>query len=186
MTAELSVPRLTHETTAFEWLTGDLVAIIREEPKRIWMSTVISTSDDEMVEALVEALHNNPGDDRYADFFDNDYDGSEVSTNLVEERLLPERRPACGTAACIAGWTLVAVAGRRTWAQAGSWQDWQDQAADILGLDQLQSTQLFMPRDLCEDPEQGTPEFAERVIAHVLDFCARNKEQLKAHRVVPS
>ncbi len=86
----------------------------------------------------------------------------------------------CGTAGCIAGWTLVLTGQTEEDEQnGGSYYD----ATDVLGLTDYQAEQLFYLSELVHAANQQTPEHAQAVVAHIREFQAANRDQLKATKV---
>ncbi len=88
--------------------------------------------------------------------------------------------PPCGTAGCIAGWTLVLTGQtKEDERNGGSYYD----ATDVLGLTDYQAEQLFYLSELVHAANQQTPEHAQAVVAHIREFQAANRDQLKATKV---
>ena len=89
---------------------------------------------------------------------------------LTDNPEAPNIFPACGTVGCIGGWTDIATG---------------DRDAECLCLSDEQRQQLFYDEALCNAENQGTPEHAEAVIAHLLSFCERYRTQLEQTIVEP-
>jgi hypothetical protein len=77
--------------------------------------------------------------------------------------------PACGTVGCIGGWTDVLRPRGDAW--------------ETLGLTGEQRSELFEPRALIRDPEQGTLAHAKRVAAHIRRFQRTYRAQLLRTKV---
>lgn len=93
--------------------------------------------------------------------------------------------PACGTVACVAGW-VATLKGDTTSERRVS-----ESATEILGLDQLDSVELFhgsaikllADRHGIEALEFQTNEYAELGAEHIQRFMDAREEQLKAKAV---
>lgn len=79
---------------------------------------------------------------------------------------------ACGTAACIAGWTLAVLS------PAGDACPSLKQARGLLGLGLATSHSLFIPDDFCT--RRYTPDEAVRVLDHLLETGEVDWERAKA------
>ena len=99
--------------------------------------------------------------------------------------------PSCGAVGCVAGWTEMLVSGYYQHSRLES-------AARILGINEGKTeilcmheeskgiaTELFCPNDLMSATDEGTPEYAERVILHINEFCRKYESLLKAHIIDP-
>ncbi len=111
----------------------------------------------------------------------------------LKRRLKEDHLAQCGTAACVAGWTvLMAKPMNEKPAEKLAMIDVDRSAAELLGLNWGQSSTLFDGDALSdvasklglEDvPDQGTLEYAALGILHITRFQRANEAQLKAHRL---
>ena len=166
--ATTSIPRLAGPRTAYEVLTEDIVGLIREEPRRMRMTVWQMRSVRDLASELESV---------YETAVDND-DDVEVPDDLFERA--EELMPACGMVGCIGGWTE-AVCG----VDPSFDTHMGGKAAGLLGLDQEQTDDLMYPDDLMDRLDEGTPEYAEEVVRHIMAFAARHEAQLRAKVVVP-
>ncbi len=98
----------------------------------------------------------------------------------------------CGTAACVAGWTvLMAKPTGEKPADKLAMSDVDKSAAELLGLSWEQSSKLF-DGDAMADvaastgmgmPVQGTLEYAALGIIHIARFQEEHESQLRKHRL---
>ena len=162
-------------TSSYDFLTKNIVDIIREEPKRMWMSVVITLDDDE--ETLEEELLG--------------------SIDRQREDIVLEV-PSCGAIGCIAGWTTMLTDGYyQTLADGGLYT-----AAIKLGLikdtevvrcwgfqregdHRNPAEELFCDIVLMRADNQGSPEFAEQVITHINNFARKYEGLLRSHIIQP-
>lgn len=151
------MPRLTRECDGYEFLTEDLPAVLREEPRRLWMNYWFESGHN--VESLI------------ADHFEEHEDYCEQADINVEAEI-DARKPPCGSIGCIGGWTEE-ILGPYTPAYLR------------LGLTRDQAHDLFYPDELLKDPEQGTAAHVERVIAHMAAFAKEHEQQLRSVRFTP-
>ena len=162
-------------TSSYDFLTKNIVDIIREEPKRMWMSVVITLGDDE--ETLEEDLLG--------------------SIDKQREDIVLEV-PSCGAIGCIAGWTTMLTDGYYQRSTEGG----LDFAARKLGLIKDKeivmcwgfrskggyrnpAEELFCDEVLMKADNQGSPEFAEQVITHINNFARKYEGLLRSHIIQP-
>ena len=161
---------LQEPISSYDFLTTRMVEVIREEPARMRMGLVALTTVDG----------------------DNDDD---FIADIISEECLSEYHhvpvPSCGAVGCIAGWTDMLMRG---YFSSGKLVF----PARILGIDEGKTeilcaheesrgmaTELFCPNDLMSTADEGTPEYAERVIQYILKFCSKYETVLKARIIDP-
>jgi len=142
------VPR-SKATNAFD-LLNDVVAVIREEPRRIYMPMWFVHGLDELRKVFGR-----------------------------------RKRPACGTAACVAGWVIVLREGID--AMPDDHDDIPGRARQILGITPgeeagLFNGQVFNDRARLVKPFQ--PGYADLVIDRIRKFQGRYEDRLR-RRTLP-
>lgn len=88
--------------------------------------------------------------------------------------------PECGTVACIAGWAEILIAG-----DISKFVFHTGTASAIAGPAWKDLFELFIDQDLMDDPRQGTPEHAARVVKAIREFQKDHEENLRARMVEP-
>lgn len=96
----------------------------------------------------------------------------------IYERGAYEKRPACNTIGCIAGWTLVLTGRSEDNERSGSSTDG---AREILGLSLSQEQELFYPPFMHKDVQ--TKRHADLTVVHIRAFQRKYKDQLLATRL---